>query len=120
MTTPDTDRLTGEMPDGPAWAALLAAAIAVAVFGLTVDLAEAVHAVSAALVLYRPAGDLSGKATLAVVVWLAVWFALHRRWRRRRLRSTLSVGGAVVGLTLASLVMTFPPVVEGLARVVHF
>ena len=97
------------IPDGSPWAAILAAAIGCASFGLLVDLAEAFKTFSNHLNLYNPTGDLSGKSTFAVIIWLASWAVLHFMWKGRALTSPGTVMLISVGLVLLSLVMTFPP-----------
>jgi hypothetical protein len=61
--------------------------------------------------LYGPAGGLSGRSTLAVIVWLVAWGLLHARWRGRDVRAGGVIGAAVL-LILLGLVGTFPPVWE--------
>jgi len=52
---------------------------------------------------------VSGRTTLAVVIWLISWAVLHRRWKNRQIESRgvhfLSV--ILVGL---GILLTFPPV----------
>ena len=63
--------------NGAALAALLAATIGVFALGLIVILNEAgVFTVPA---IYAPSGGVSGRTTLAVVIWLIAWAILHRR-----------------------------------------
>jgi hypothetical protein len=96
-------------PDGSAWAAILAAAIGCASFGLLVDLAEASKAISNLLNLYNPTGDLSGKSTISIIIWLASWALLHLIWNGKNLGSAGLVMLITVGLIVLALVMTFPP-----------
>jgi cell division protein FtsW (lipid II flippase) len=97
------------IPDGPAWAAILAAAIGCAFFGLLVVFAAASKSFSDSLNVYSPTGDLSGKSTLSIGAWLIAWMILHRRWKRKNLKSPGKVMIASVILILLALVMTFPP-----------
>ena len=107
---PSTD---DTLHNGPVWAAILAAAIGCACFGLLADLSEVfATSVSPKLVFYRPTGDLSGKSTIAVVVWLASWVIFGALWKRRNLQRTGWIAGATVVLVLAALVATFPPFFE--------
>ena len=59
--------------------------------------------------LCRPAGRVSGRATLATVVWLVAWGLLHYRWKGCEI-----VTGGVSELALILLglgiLATFPPV----------
>jgi hypothetical protein len=94
--------------DGPVWAAILAAGVGCAAFGVLVDAAEASKAISAELNFYNPTGDLSGKSTIAVVVWLIVWAVLHLVWRGKSVSKPGLVMIISIILVLSSLVTTFP------------
>jgi len=97
-------------PTGPAWAAIVAAAIGCASFAALVDLSEAFKGVSRALNFYNPSGDLSGKSTVAVVVWLVAWAILRFRWKRRDIQHPGGLMILCVVLLLLSLLATFPAV----------
>ena len=100
------------LPDGPAWAAVLAAGVGCFAFGVITDWAEASKRVSAALAVYAPAGNLPGKAAVGGVIWGIVWAVLHWRWRGRTVRRTGVVAGVAFGLVALAAVATFPPVFE--------
>lgn len=93
--------------NGAAMAAILAAGIGSLAMGVFVLANEA--GVFAAPSLYGPAGGLSGRSTLAVVVWLAAWGILHARWQGRTVASR-RVFGWTLGLIAIAVVATFPPV----------
>lgn len=93
--------------NGAAMAALLSGAIGASAMGVFVLLHEA--AVYSAPALYGPAGGLSGRTTLAVVVWLVSWAGLHYRWRNRDI-SSLAVGRAAFLLVAAGIIATVPTV----------
>ena len=98
----------GTLPsNGAALAALLAAGLGALAVGLIVILNEA--GVLSVPALYAPAGGVSGRTTLATVLWLAAWALLHRRWRGRQLEPRRVY---VVTLVLVALgiLLTFPPV----------
>ena len=101
------------MPTGGAWAAILAAAIGCAGFSLVSDFSEASKSIKRILSFYSPAGDLSGKSTLGVIIWLLAWAILHARWKNRQIqcpgRITV-ISGAI--LILLAMIMVFPPFVE--------
>jgi hypothetical protein len=101
-----------QIPNGAAWAAMLAVAAGCAAMGVLVDLAERFPSVSRALNFYTPTGDLSGKTTLAILVWIAAWIVLHRRWRKRLIQSPGMIAAAVVILVLLGMVAVFPPFFE--------
>jgi hypothetical protein len=98
---------TSSEADGSVWAAILASAVGAFAMGLVVILNEA--GVFAAPSLYGPAGGVSGRTTIAAVVWLVTWAVLHSRWKDRRVqgRRVRAWALALIGL---GLVASFPPV----------
>ncbi len=107
MTGGSKEGIGSALPNGGAVAALLAAGIGAFAMGLVVILNEAKLLVAPSL--YGPAGGLSGRSTVAVLVWLVTWALLHARWRARE----LAVGRALVWtlvLTSIGTVLVFPPV----------
>jgi multisubunit Na+/H+ antiporter MnhB subunit len=60
--------------------------------------------------LYAPAGGVSGRTTLAVVIWLIAWAVLHRRWKNRHLESPSRVYLLALILIGVGVVLTLPPV----------
>lgn len=97
------------LPNGSAWAAILAAGVGCAALALVIDLAEAFKSVSHALNFYNPTGDLSGKTTVAVLVWLMVWAVLHARWKNRSIQSPGKIMAVTLILILLALIAVFPP-----------
>ena len=106
MTTIGDDRRT-RPANGAAMAAFLAAGIGAFAMGLVVVLNEA--GLFSAPTLYGPAGGVSGRTTLAMVIWLATWAVLHRRWKDRS-PAPGRVHAATVTLVLLGLLLAFPPV----------
>ena len=97
-----------QLPNGPAAAAILAAGIGCAVLGVLSLAGDASKAVAKLLSFYNPSGPLSGVTTVAILVWLVVWFILAARWRTR----TVGIGkvNATAFLLLAlGILLTFPP-----------
>ena len=92
--------------NGAAMAAFLASGIGAFAMGLVVVLNEA--GILAVPALYAPAGGVSGRTTLATVLWLIAWGVLHSRWRGREID-----GYRVMKVTLALIALgvlgTFPP-----------
>jgi len=103
--------LTQRVPSGVAAAAVLAAGIGVFVLGPSTTLAEVSEGFAQALNWYRPAGPLSGKTTLAVLIWLIAWAVLHRLWKDRELPFPRIFGIALILIGLGLLLM-FPPFFE--------
>jgi hypothetical protein len=94
-------------PNGAALAAFLGAGIGACAVGLFVILNET--GLFAAPALYGPAGGVSGRTTLAAIVWLVAWGTLHYQWRGRELDPGRTVGLTLV-LIAVGLFLTFPPV----------
>jgi hypothetical protein len=98
-------------PNGGGAAAVLAAGIGsfcVAVFAILADQSAAIKSL---MNFYKPTGPLSGVTTCAIVVWLAAWFILHRRWSWRMVDMARVRMAALILLILA-LLLTFPPIAD--------
>jgi len=93
--------------NGSAMAAFFGAGIGAFAMGLVIILNEA--GIFAAPTLYGPAGGVSGRTTLATIVWLVAWAVLHHRWKGREIasRRIYPVSLALIGL---GILATFPPV----------
>lgn len=96
-----------EQTNGVAVAAFLAAGIGAFAVGLIVLLNE--MGLIAVPALYQPAGGVSGRTTLAIVVWLGSWAILHFRWKEREVNARRILTAALV-LTALGILGTFPPV----------
>jgi hypothetical protein len=92
--------------NGGALAAFLAAGIGAFAMGLIVVLNE--MGIFVAPTLYGPAGGVSGRTTLAVVVWLIAWGVLHSKWKDRDIESG-RVALATTILIALGVLGTFPP-----------
>jgi hypothetical protein len=88
-------------------ASILAAGIGAFAMGLVVLLNEA--GLFAAPALYAPAGGVTGRTTLAALVWLAAWAVLHARWRRRQITAPGRLFVVTLALVAAGVLGTFPP-----------
>jgi uncharacterized protein YjeT (DUF2065 family) len=96
-----------EVANGAALASFRAAGIGAFAVGVIVILNEAGLFVAPAL--YGPAGGVSGRTTLAAVIWLIGWAVLHSRWKGRRIESRRAHGITLILIGLGVL-LTFPPV----------
>jgi hypothetical protein len=97
----------GEVANGAALASFLAAGIGAFAVGLIVILNEA--GLFAAPALYAPAGGVSGRTTLAAVIWLIGWAVLHSRWKNRPIQSRRVYLLSLI-LTGLGILLTLPPV----------
>ena len=103
-------------PNGGIVAATIAAGAGCAALGLLTVGAAASTEFADLLTLYAPSGPLTGKATVAAIIYLIVWINLHFRLRDREL--SLSRGFLLTMFLLAiGMVGTFPPVYQFFARV---
>jgi hypothetical protein len=100
-----SERVSGEIVNGPALASFLAAGIGAFALGLIVLLNEVgLFSVPA---LYGPAGGVSGRTTAAAVIWLVAWAVLHRKWSERQLNAS-RVLRATYALVSVGVVFTCP------------
>ena len=97
-----------KIPNGPGAAAILAAGLGCAMVGILAFAAEASRPFANMLNFYNPVGPLSGKTTVAIIVWLAAWFVLSRLWHNK----TVALGAINVAAFLLlgiGFLLTFPP-----------
>jgi hypothetical protein len=99
------------IPNGSAAAAFLAGGIGAFAVGLMTTLAEASSAVADMLRFSAPVGPLSGKTTVAVIVWLIVWGVLGGLWKGKEVDFGKVSLAAFILLALG-LLGTFPPFFE--------
>ncbi len=97
--------------NGRAAAAVLAAGVGCFAMGMFTTLKAASKTIKGFYVFHFPTGELSGISTLAVLVWLIFWVAMHMSWKDRQkdFRKIFIVTLVLVGL---GLVGTFPPFFE--------
>jgi hypothetical protein len=97
------------LPNGPGAAAILAAGIGCAAVGIVTLVAEMSPGIRSFLNFYNPAGPLSGKTTVAIIVWLVAWYLLSRLWAAKVVDMDRVMVAAFALLAL-SVLLTFPPV----------
>lgn len=100
-----------QLPNGLAAAALLAGGIGSCALAVTTILNEASPAISNLFKFYLPAGPLSGKTTVAVIIWLVAWAILGFLWKDKDVDFAKVSLWALILLGLG-LLGTFPPVFE--------
>ena len=93
--------------NGSAMAAFVGAGIGAFAMGAVVLVNEL--GLFAAPTLYGPAGGVTGRTTLATIVWLIAWAVLHNRWKSREIPPK-RVGAVTLILTGLGVLGTFPPV----------
>jgi hypothetical protein len=92
--------------NGSAMAAWLSAGIGAFAIGAVVLVNEAGLFVVPAV--YGPAGGVSGRTSVATIVWLVAWALLHYRWRDREL-APRRIHTLTLILTGLGILGTFPP-----------
>lgn len=112
---PVATRPSTALPAGRAVAALLAAGVACAVFGVMVIIAEASAEVAALLSHPAAVGPLSGKALVTVAAWLGTWSILHC-WLRRLDADPGPLLRLALALTCLGFLATFPPIFQLFSR----
>jgi hypothetical protein len=98
-------------PNGPAAAAILATGIGCATLGVLAFAADASPAFGRLLNIYNPTGTLSGVTTGTIIVWLVMWFVLHRFWCQRSV-SLAKINVFAFMLLAVAFLLTFPPVMD--------
>lgn len=101
------EHVRDDRTNGAGMAAFLAAGIGAFVLSILVILNET--GTFATPTIYKPAGGISGRTTVATVIWLIVWALLHNRWKEREFASHW-VRNVTLVLIVVSLVLTFPPI----------
>ena|ERR1035437_244826 len=103
-----TTRDSNEKPNGPAFAAILAAALAFALLGAVTTLAEVFDGFGDWLAFSGRVGMLSGETIIAIAVYFVSWLGLGLFWRRSD-PPLLPVAVVTAVLVAAGLLGTFPP-----------
>ena len=99
------------VPNGPGAAAILAAGIGCAAVGILSFAGDASESIGRFLNFYNPTGTLSGVTTVAIIVWLVVWFVLDRLWHNQTVSMTKTSVSAYV-LLIVGFLLTFPPFMD--------
>ena len=99
--------------NGAGAAAILAAGVGSLALGVCAFAGDALPAAHKAFNIWTPSGPLSGVTSAAVVIWLATWLFLSRRWRGREVDLGRGALAAFVMLAVG-LLLTFPPVMDWL------
>jgi hypothetical protein len=105
--TVDIDCTVSRAVNGTAMASFLAAGVGAFAMGVIVLLNET--GLFAAPMLYAPAGGVTGRTTIATIVWLISWAALHYRWKARQI-APAGVYAVTLILVALGVLGTFPPV----------
>jgi hypothetical protein len=104
----NTQPMTEDLPNGPVAAALVAGGLGAATIGLMTVLAEASTPIKNALNWWNPAGPLTGKTLVGVIVFFVSWIVLHLIFRGKNVNFARAATIALILLGLG-LLGTFPP-----------
>ncbi len=107
----DDNSIGRSIPTGPGAAAILAAGIGSLALGISAFAADAVPAIARAMSFWPPSGPLSGVTSCAIVVWLASWIVLGRRWANQEV-NLLPVNVVAILMLIGGLLLTFPPFMD--------
>jgi hypothetical protein len=111
MANIDESSIGRDLPNGAGAAAILAAGIGSVALGVFTLLADAINGMKSFWNFYSPTGPLSGVTTLAIVVWLAAWFVLAKKWNGRDVAMKW-VNGVAFVLLAVGFALTFPPLTD--------
>jgi hypothetical protein len=106
-----SDRGADRMTNGRGAAAVLAAATGSLALALLALAGDASQSNAASLNFWRPTGPLSGVSDVAILIWLATWFLLSRRWNGRDV-NLASINTVSFAMFAAALLIVFPPIMD--------
>ena len=107
IETVEIDTAVSGTANGATMASFLGAGIGAFAMGAIVLLNES--GLFAAPALYAPAGGVTGRTTIATMVWLISWGVLHYWWRSRQI-TPARVYAVTLLLVALGVLGTFPPV----------
>jgi hypothetical protein len=97
--------------NGKGAAAVLAVGIACVTLGVFTLAGDAVPAAASFFNIWNPTGPLSGVTGFTILIWLAAWWVLSRRWAARNVNFH-GVNLAALMMIALGLLLTFPPVMD--------
>lgn len=102
---------TKTIPTGPGAAAMIAAGIGTLTIGILTTGAVISAPLKTFLNFYNPAGPLSGKTSVGVIVWLVSWLILGVIWKDKDSNLGRAFTATLILIALG-LLLTFPPIFE--------
>jgi hypothetical protein len=106
-----SDREADRMTNGRGAAAVLAAAMGSLALALLALAGDASPSIAASLNFWKPTGPLSGVTDVAILLWLAAWFLLSRRWGGRDV-NLIRINTVSLAMFAAALLIVFPPIMD--------
>ncbi len=101
-------------PNGAFLATVLSAGIGCFVIGFLTVMAVVSSTIKNLLNWWDPAGPLTGKTGMGVIIWILCWILFHFMWQEKELPFK-KIWWIALLLIAGGLLMTFPPVFEALA-----
>jgi hypothetical protein len=103
--------LNEKKSNGTAAAAMIAGGIGTLMIGLLTTGSVIISGLKDLLNFWSPAGSLTGKTSIGILVWLISWVILNSLWKDRDydIGKALTITLALVGI---GLLLTFPPIFE--------
>ena len=100
-----------KLATGPAAAALISSGLGTFMIGLMTTGAVLSEGLKNFLNWWNPAGPLTGKAGVGILVWLISWAFMHSAWKEKdyELGKAFTITLVLIGL---GLLLTFPPIFE--------
>lgn len=111
MANTDASSTVNRTPNGDGMAAILAAGIGCGALGVFAFLGDAFKSIGQFFTFYYPAGALSGVTDTAIIVWLASWYVLAKRWDGRDVAAG-RVSVIAFMLLAVGFLLTFPPFMD--------
>ena len=109
--TEEKEKVSAKVAIGVAGAAFLSGGIGTLVIGLLTTGAVISEGLKTALNWWDPAGPLTGKTGVSIIVWLISWVILHTIWKDKEVdfNKIFTITLILIGL---GFLLTFPPVFE--------
>lgn len=109
--TEEKEKVSAKVAIGVAGAAFLSGGIGTLVIGLLTTGAVISEGLKNALNWWDPAGPLTGKTGVSIIVWLINWVILHTIWKDKEVdfNKIFTITLILIGL---GFLLTFPPVFE--------
>lgn len=106
-----TSKQTSAAPTGPAAAAMISSSIGIFFIGFFTTAAGIIPGLGSFLNWWNPAGNLTGKTGLSIIIWLISWAVMNNKWKNEN----YDLGKAfniTVALIVLGLLLTFPPIFQ--------
>ena len=106
-----TSKQTNAVPTGAAAAAMISSAIGVFFIGFFTTMTGIIPGLGDFLNWWDPAGNLTGKTGLSIIIWLISWAVMNNKWKNTEydLGKAFKITLILIGL---GVLLTFPPIFQ--------